>query len=263
MTGAARLTVGFGLLAATWVVVYWLTPAPEHTEWSSSALAAVSSGELMAGEVHVGEVHDGVQVGADEGAGESHTEDPALSMIDPMLLGGIDALVDEDSAPEVLGEVLGRESGGEESGAGTGIESGTGAVVPPSFTWHVVEEGENAWSLSERFFGERAWAGAIMRMNPDVDFYRLRVGNEIKVPIDPRNVQGVAVDGGELPSDGGIEQTTYAVRRGDTLGQIASRVYGTSRLWTLIRDANPDINDAGTNIRPGQVLIVPLPPAQR
>ena len=134
--------------------------------------------------------------------------------------------------------------------------------MPPSFTWPTVESGEHAGHLTDRFFGDRKWGGAIMRMNPDVDFFKLRTGDRIMIPVDPRNVQGLAADGSPLPPDGAVEQTTYAVRDGDTLGAIARRVYGTSRLWTLIRDANDEINQAGTNIRPGQVLVVPLPPAQ-
>ncbi|MBL0927845.1 MAG: LysM peptidoglycan-binding domain-containing protein, partial [Phycisphaerales bacterium] len=55
---------------------------------------------------------------------------------------------------------------------------------------------------------------------------------------------------------------TYTVRDGDTLSAIASRLYGRSALWTLIRDANRDqINEDGTDLKPGMVLKVPPAPA--
>ena len=49
---------------------------------------------------------------------------------------------------------------------------------------------------------------------------------------------------------------TYEVRKGDNLSQIAAYVYGDSKLWPRIRDANPEkvINE---RVRPGDILIIP------
>ena len=55
--------------------------------------------------------------------------------------------------------------------------------------------------------------------------------------------------------------TTYTVQRGDTLSEIAKRVYGRSALWRVIRDANVQLTgDDGRRIRPGMVLVLPRVP---
>lgn len=254
MSGATRVLLGFALLAVTWIVVYWITPAQQQRAWESSALAAVTSapGERRSPGLSLDD-------GEPEALGRQPTNvSTSQELIDPLLQRGITELDSSNLESQVQSDAQ-----GSTDDAQLQVDERVDPVItPPSFTVHTVEEGENAWSLSERFFGDREWAGAIMRMNPEQDFYRLRVGNLIKIPVDPRNVQGVTATGAELPQGEAVDETTYAVRRGDTLGQIAARVYGTSRLWTLIRDANPDINEQGTNIKPGQVLLMPLPPAQ-
>jgi len=53
----------------------------------------------------------------------------------------------------------------------------------------------------------------------------------------------------------------YVVRPGDTLSEISQRIYGRSRLWRLIRDANRElVGDGGELIRPGMTLKIPPPP---
>jgi len=44
--------------------------------------------------------------------------------------------------------------------------------------------------------------------------------------------------------------------RGDTLSQIADQVYGDSRLWRRIAEANPDVGSP-RQLRAGQVLVIP------
>lgn len=73
---------------------------------------------------------------------------------------------------------------------------------------------------------------------------------------DFSNVQGHAdtVPAGTLP-DGG--NTTYTVRKGDTLSEIAQRHYGKASRWHAIFEANRDQLDDPDLIRPGQVLKLP------
>jgi LysM repeat protein len=60
---------------------------------------------------------------------------------------------------------------------------------------------------------------------------------------------------------GGRTQTTqqkryYVVRRGDTMGEIASKYYGSASKWTKIRDANPKINPNKMSV--GTKLLIPF-----
>jgi nucleoid-associated protein YgaU len=56
------------------------------------------------------------------------------------------------------------------------------------------------------------------------------------------------------------EPTTYTVQAGDTLWVIAVKVYGKGQLWPVIYEANRDILDDPSRIRPGQVLKIPPQP---
>ena len=52
------------------------------------------------------------------------------------------------------------------------------------------------------------------------------------------------------------ENGTYTVVSGDSLWKIASKVYGSGKLWSKIFYANPQIKDAAM-IYVGQTLTVP------
>ena len=49
----------------------------------------------------------------------------------------------------------------------------------------------------------------------------------------------------------------HKVRRGDTLGAISKKYYGTSAYWPKIRDANADVLHGGIALRPGMKLRIP------
>lgn len=49
----------------------------------------------------------------------------------------------------------------------------------------------------------------------------------------------------------------YTVRKGDTLQKISQKLYGTTKKWTKIYEANKDRLKAPDKIYPGQVLNVP------
>lgn len=56
---------------------------------------------------------------------------------------------------------------------------------------------------------------------------------------------------------GGSSGQTYTVRPGDTLGKISQKVYGNSRRYMEIYDANRNILSSPSNIKVGQVLVIP------
>ena len=56
------------------------------------------------------------------------------------------------------------------------------------------------------------------------------------------------------------EVQVYTVEPGDSLSAIARKFYGQSSLWTLIFEANQDILDSPSNIRPGMQLKIPPKP---
>ena len=51
--------------------------------------------------------------------------------------------------------------------------------------------------------------------------------------------------------------TSYTVKKGETLGEISGKVYGTSKSWRRIYEANRDILKDANHLYPGQVLRIP------
>jgi len=69
---------------------------------------------------------------------------------------------------------------------------------------------------------------------------------------DFSNVQGHA---DTVPAD--YKESTYTVRKGDTLSAIAQQHYGKASRWHAIFEANRDQIDDPDLIHPGQVLKLP------
>lgn len=131
-------------------------------------------------------------------------------------------------------------------------------IIPPEFDTHIVAAGETIWSIAAAKWGDQNLGGVIARANPLADPRRLRPGQTLLIPMDPRNIQGAPTDApAPAPTP---EITEYVVAPGDTLSQIAQRFYGRSSLWTRIRDANPAVISRTGDVRVGVTIIIPPPP---
>ncbi|MBI4435862.1 MAG: LysM peptidoglycan-binding domain-containing protein [Candidatus Omnitrophica bacterium] len=51
--------------------------------------------------------------------------------------------------------------------------------------------------------------------------------------------------------------TSYTVQKGETLGEISGKLYGTSKSWRRIYEANRDVLKDPDHLTPGQVLRIP------
>lgn len=144
------------------------------------------------------------------------------------------------------------------------------AVIPPSFILYSVQRGDTAERISQKVYGTSEHWKSVMQANPMADFQRLKEGRIIRVPQDPKNVQGVpgskrAKAPAKVPTpesadpvSSGIE---YLVESGDTLTGIAARFYGRASAWTLIRDANLEkLGEDGKNLRSGMKITLPAAP---
>lgn len=150
------------------------------------------------------------------------------------------------------------------------------AVVEPRFELYVIRQGDTAASISRRYFGTTAHAGAIARANPLMDIDRLRAGRTIRVPLDPSNIQGEVVvverpaeppaeptktDPVEPPAAPAPAATEYTVQAGDSLARISRRFYGSERFVDLIFNANRDRLRDKDEVRLGQQLRIPPKPS--
>lgn len=70
-----------------------------------------------------------------------------------------------------------------------------------------------------------------------------------------------AVSVGQPATSTTTARRTHTVAPGDTLSKIAQQVYGRADRWPLIFDANRATISDPDRIYPGQVLVLPEPPA--
>lgn len=140
-------------------------------------------------------------------------------------------------------------------------------VIAPRFRTYTVRRGDTWESIARRELGSSRQVEALRRANPLMS--ELRPGREVRIPLDPENIQGVTAPGGgggaagvgdERPVDPsrGVE---YVVQPGDTLSSIAKAHYGSAAMAELIYQANHDRLDDPDRLRAGQRLR--LPPAPR
>jgi len=115
----------------------------------------------------------------------------------------------------------------------------------PARRVHVVQPGDDLWSMAERYYGDgREWR-RIAQANPGVlsgGPDRLQVGWRLVVPEDGTKAQS---------------QRTVTVRRGESLSSIAERELGSADRWREVYRANrAQLNDPD-ELSVGVVLIIP------
>lgn len=124
----------------------------------------------------------------------------------------------------------------------------------PRVDTYTVKEGDSLVSIWRGLTGqERGWE-ALQAANPGLDASRLKIGQVLKVP-DWKSRETPAPKPAAAPSS---SPGAYTVQSGDTLSSIAAKVYGDSKLWKRIYDANRDAigSDPGA-LKVGQSLRVP------
>lgn len=140
-------------------------------------------------------------------------------------------------------------------------------LIPPKFTTHTVAQGESWGDISQRYYGTRAHAEALVRANPFKSATNLRAGDEILVPEDPANIQGIVENAGAgepepKPSEVASPPPPlreYTVGKNETFGGISKKVYGTTARWRELYDFNRERLRLSKPeaLREGQVLHIP------
>ncbi|MDA1007772.1 MAG: LysM peptidoglycan-binding domain-containing protein [Planctomycetota bacterium] len=135
------------------------------------------------------------------------------------------------------------------------------APITPVLTDYVVKDGDTFSSIAKMWFGSEAKLNAIVAANPSVDPKRLKIGSTIKLP--PKDGSGAVVQGGGAAiANSGTSSTdsttTYTVVKGDTLSSISESVYGDSKRWSRIYDANKaTIGSDPSKLKLGMKLQIP------
>ena len=202
-----KLGAKLAVLAALWIIVFWLTPAPSR---------------------HAPSVADA--------SPRTRPDDAPAPQPEPTVTAPIltePAPIETDPSPI--------------------------AVTPPPFDLYTVQPDETIESIAVRLLGDRKYWQAIAQMNPSVDPIRLTAGQQLRIPADLKNLQGVTTDHAPPAAP---PELIYVVAKDDTLSEISQKVYGRSIYWRRIQQANAStVNEEGTNLKPGMELRIPTLPA--
>ncbi len=122
-----------------------------------------------------------------------------------------------------------------------------------------IREGETLSMIAQRELGSTKHLNLLANFNNIKNVNAVRLGQELRIPDLTK--YGVAAEkagkSDEPPqvTESPNQWRSYTVVAGDIGGRISQKMYGTSKLWKKIMQAN-DISDA-RSLRPGQVLRIP------
>jgi nucleoid-associated protein YgaU len=130
---------------------------------------------------------------------------------------------------------------------------------------YVISEGDTFETIAQKKYGSKTFATLIADANPEMKPTALRVGKSIKIPARPEPV--VAKETAPVPAPlppAKLEalqsvgnQKIYTVQASDTLSGISTKVYGTSRHYRKIHEANKDVIDDPNTLQVGAKLVMP------
>ena len=136
-------------------------------------------------------------------------------------------------------------------------EKGTGQLPFNLPTSYEIKEGDNLWSISEKFYKSGYNWIDIAKVNNLSEPESIHTGNKLVIP----NVKPIVVD--KIEQTGPVKTvlskqitgSTYKIQKGDYLWDISVRAYGDGYQWVKIAKANnltnPDL------IFSGNVLKIP------
>ena len=137
----------------------------------------------------------------------------------------------------------------------TSVASTSAAIV------HVVVEGDTLTSIAKQYWGTSQGWENIVKANPGLTPTNLKIGAKLNIPAkDSPIVKTVATPtaSGTTVAGGGQD---YEVVSGDTLSQISNKVYGDSKHWNLIYEANKkSIGEDPAALVVGTKLTIPAKP---
>lgn len=132
-------------------------------------------------------------------------------------------------------------------------------VEDDTFKIHKVRKGENLSTISRRHYGKSSYWKRISDANPGVNADRLTVGQKLRIPVlalEKESSERSGVRSNATAAEG-MRTSHYRVKKGDTLGKIAKRFYGTEGQWRKISAANQPLIPDPKRLKIGIVLEIP------
>ncbi len=132
----------------------------------------------------------------------------------------------------------------------------TKGVKAPKFpTSYITQQGDTLADISKKMYGSDTYADNIKKTNNLYKSDGLDAGMTLIIPaITPQKTQG-QIGEGAMTGKVTFSGDTYTVQEGETLADIAIKVYGDINAWVKIAQAN-NITDPNVIIE-GMVLKIP------
>ncbi len=144
----------------------------------------------------------------------------------------------------------------------TRTDTTTTIIAPAAEGKYKIASGDTFSSIASKLYGKSNLYTVIEKANPGINPSRLKIGQEINVP-SPQAVSSVADSITTTATVVGTIDASkqYRVQAGDTLHKISQKLYGKTKFWAAIYDANKAAigPDAG-RIKVGAVLNLPQIP---
>lgn len=134
---------------------------------------------------------------------------------------------------------------------------------------HEVQPRESMMAIARRYYGDGKLAKQLARFNNIDDPDTVRAGAKLRLPTyeqltgrsAPTGTPNVPAAPTRTASNEttspALRTTTYTIKPGETLSQIASKVMGSSKKWEELYSMNVDVIDDPDNVKAGTVLKVP------
>lgn len=129
---------------------------------------------------------------------------------------------------------------------------------------YTVKKGDSFMSIARAVFGDERKFKLLMEANPDVDPMSLQIGQKLTIPemanaktnkAERKTSRPSVVGGQEVGNP--ISSDQYVVKSGDTLASISLAIYGTSKKWKKIYEANRTVISNPDVLSVGDVLRLP------
>lgn len=132
----------------------------------------------------------------------------------------------------------------------------------PKARYYTVQKYETLWDIAHKVYGSALSWKPLWEANKEIcpDPKMLKPGQRIVLPeLKKKAAVRRPATGGTAPARGGPQH--YIVRKGDYLGKISQRFYGTWKEWRRILDANN--LESAKSLREGMELVIPLDTGRR
>lgn len=134
------------------------------------------------------------------------------------------------------------------------------STEPAGTVTHTVAKGDSLGKISQQYYGTSRKVNLILAANPGVKPTTLKIGAALKIPSAPASVTPEPTPvPTPVPANNTTGAVTHTVAKGDNLGTISQKYYGTSRKVDKIVAANPGVNPNALRI--GASLKIPVDPA--